>query len=197
LLARAEATGRCFIYETGLLHGSYPPAAAALSSDLMVHGHLYAGTAGIESALAGVPTLLLDHEGWSLSPLYRLGAGRVVFTDWDTLWKACVEYWTHPGGMPGFGDWSSLLDELDPFRDGHAAERMGTYLQWLLEGFKAGLGREPVMADAAARYGERWGREHVVRLAGDEAHPPMRQQQGLAGAADAAVEVAAGVAASR
>ncbi len=161
LLQRAEASGRCVVYEEGVLHGSFPPAAAALASDVMIHGHLCAATAGLEGALAGVPTLLMDREGWAVSPLYRLGVGRVVFTCWPDLWKACLEHWRSPGGVPGFGDWSPMLDELDPFRDGRAAERMGTYLQWLLEGFKAGLSRETVLADAAERYGVIWGKDKI------------------------------------
>ncbi|MBI4596933.1 MAG: hypothetical protein HY737_00845 [Candidatus Omnitrophica bacterium] len=164
LLARAEATGRCIVLEGGILHGSVPPAAAALAADVMIHGHLYAATAGVESALAGVPTLLLDHEGWAASPLYRLGVGQVVFHDWESLWKRCREHWHQPGGVPGFGDWSSMLDELDPFRDGRAAERLSTYLQWLLEGFAAGASRETVMADAAQRYALQWGHEMVTSV---------------------------------
>ena len=161
LLQRAEETGRCFVYGTGTFHGSYPPAAAAMAADVHIHGHLCAGTAGLEAALAGVPTLLLDREGWSVSPLYRLGVGRVVFKEWPSLWKACLEQWNHPGGVPGFGDWFPFLDEMDPFRDGRAAERMGTYIQWLLEGFKAGLGRQTVLADAAERYAAVWGKDKV------------------------------------
>ena len=161
LLTRAEATGRCVIAEGETVRGSYPPALAAMASDVMIHGHLMAATAGIESALAGAPTLCLDREGWTVSPLYRLGVGRVVFTDWDRLWKALLEHWNRPGGVPGFGDWSPMLNDLDPFRDGRAAERMGTYLQWLLEGFDAGRDRETILADAAERYTSRWGRETV------------------------------------
>lgn len=164
LLVQAEATGRCFIYQEGTLQGAYPPAAAALAADVFVHGHLCAATAGMEAALAGVPALLMDGEGWSISPLYQLGVGRVVFTEWDHLWRACVEHWHRPGGLPGFGDWSPILPELDPFRDGRAAERMGTYLQWLLEGFRHGVSRETVLADAAERYQSRWGREMVQHV---------------------------------
>lgn len=164
LLARAQATGRCYIYEDGALQGSYPPAAAAMAADIAIHGHLCAATAGLEAALAGVPTLLMDREGWHVSPLYRLGVGRVVFKDWQELWEACVQHWTTPAGIPGLGDWSSMLDELDPFRDGRAAERMGTYIQWLIEGFKAGLDREIIMADAAERYCAMWGRDKVTEV---------------------------------
>ena len=164
LLKSAEETGRCFIFEEGKVQSSYPPAIAALASDIAVHGHLCAATAGMESALAGVPTLLLDREGWPVSSLYRLGKGKVVFTDWQDLWRVCRKHWTTPGGIQGFGDWSSILDELDPFRDGRAAERIGTYLKWLLDGFKMGLSRETVMADAAEQYTEMWGRDKIVAV---------------------------------
>ncbi|MBI3616077.1 MAG: hypothetical protein HY211_06140 [Candidatus Omnitrophica bacterium] len=173
LLEEAEATGRCFVYEGESLHGSAPVAAAALAADALIHGHLCAGTAGMESALAGVPTLMLDREGWPPSPLYRLGEGQVVFKDWDLFWKVLVEHWTRPGGVPGFGDWSPILEELDPFRDGRAAERIGMYLSWLLEGFKAGLSRETVMADAANRYAQRWGRDKVTQVDGKALLSPV------------------------
>lgn len=169
LLKRAEATGRCFIFEDGAIHSTYPPAAAALAVDVMVHAHLYAATAGVESALAGVPTLIVDKEGWRANPLYRLGEGRVVFQDWESLWQACVEHWNRPGGSVGFGEWSPLLDEFDPFRDGRAAARMGRYLQWLLEGFKAGLSRDTVMADAAERYAAQWGRDKILPIGTERA----------------------------
>jgi len=164
LLRRAEATGRCYMYEEGPLHGSYPPAIAALAADVAIHGHLCAATAGLEAALAGVPTLLLDREGWHVSPLYRLGVGTVVFTTWEELWDAVMRYRKSAGGIPKFGDWSHLLDELDPFRDGRAAERMGTYIQWLIDGFKAGLDRETVMADATERYCATWGRDKITEV---------------------------------
>jgi len=164
LLERAEATGRCFVYdaqENAPYHGWNPPAEAALASDLTIHGDLVAATAGVESALAGVPTLLHDPEGCPTSPFYDLG---VAFSDWESLWSACQRHWTEPGGTPGFGDWTPMMDELDPFRDGRAAERMGNYVQWLLEGFRAGFDRETVMADAAERYCAAWGNDKITQV---------------------------------
>ena len=167
LLEEAIATGRCSLYAAGRLHGSQPPVAAALAADVALHGHLVAATAGLEAALAGVPTLLLEREGWSVSPLYRLGVGRVIFHDLPTLWDALSEYRSRPGGVPGFGDWSPMLDQMDPFRDGRAAERMGTYVQWLIEGLAAGEGRESVLARTAERYQKRWGVDKVRRVLPD------------------------------
>ena len=160
LLDRAVATGRCLVIEGGALHGSYPPVMAALASDVVIHGHLCAATAGIECALARVPTLLLDREGWPVSRLHALGHD-VVFQDWDGLWQALEDHWRTPGGNPRLGDWSSMVHEFDPFRDGRAAQRMGTYLQWLLEGFQAKLPRNIVLADAAQRYAKIWGKDKV------------------------------------
>lgn len=183
LLERALATGRCHLFEGGAVHGVYPPAVAALCADVMIHGHLCAATAGMESALAGVPTVLLDREGWPASPLYRLGVGRVAFTDWPALWETLREHRRRPGGVPGFGDWSPMLDEIDPFRDGRAAERMGTFLGWLLEGFKAGRDRDEALASAVERYAARWGAYTVTEVAGswhaprlEEVHATTRSQ---------------------
>lgn len=171
LLRRAIGTGRCFIYQEGVLQGSVPPAQAALSADLAIHGSLASGTAAVEAALAGVPTVLLDDDGWKPSPLYRLGVGRVVFEEWDTLWHTWSESRTAPGAVPGFADWTPLLDEIDPFRDGRAAERMGTFLKWMIEGFSAGQSREAVLAQAADRYRRAWGEDKIatVRPAAREA----------------------------
>jgi len=163
LLSRAEATGRCYIFEgTDGIQGAYPPAAAALSADVAVHNHMWPGTAGMEAALANVPTLLLDSSSWPESPFYRLGGGKVVFTSMPDLWEACAEQWSSTGPIAGFGDWSPMLDELDPFRDGRAAERMGGYVSTLLEGFRDGLDRDTVMENAAERYATQWGSDKII-----------------------------------
>jgi hypothetical protein len=179
LLEQAIETGRCYIVEVDQrLHGSRPPLEAALASDLAIHGHFCAATAGFEAALAGVPTLLLDREGWHRSYIYGLGLGRVVFTNWTDMWSAIEDHRSAPGGVPGLGDWSSMIEELDPFRDGRAAERMGTYIQWLIDGFKAGLDRDRVLMDAAQRYASRWGEDKVNRVDGSEAKPKSMQGVG-------------------
>jgi len=164
ILDKALRTGRCYMFEEGTMHGSYPPAAAALAADVAIHGHLSAGTAGLESYLAGCPTLLIDPEGWKVSQFYKWGEGRVVFPSLKEAWKTCLRHRQSPGAIPGFGDWGPMRSQLDPFRDGRGMERMGTYLQWLLEGYKKGLSRDDIMAKAADRYKKQWGHDKVVTL---------------------------------
>jgi hypothetical protein len=97
--------------------------------------------------------------------MYELGVGRVVFQSWPELWEALCVGRKH-GFQSGLGDWSPMLNRLDPFRDGRAAERLGTYLDWLLSGLNNGLTREKTMADAAERYCHLWGHDKVRSITG-------------------------------
>src|SRR6185437_9217250 len=117
---------------------SVPPVQAALAADLVIHGSVASATAGVEAALAGARVALLDEDGWTASPLNALGRGRVIFDRAETLWHTWSRHRESTAELQGFADWSGMLDALDPFRDGRAAERMGTYLHWLIEGFEAG-----------------------------------------------------------
>jgi len=163
LLEKVEATGRCYIYENpGRYTTIAPPILAGLSSDVCIHGHLSAGTAALECALEGIPTLLIDREGTKSSKLYGLPKGKVIFQDWPSVIDALMEHFNSSDGLPGFGDWSSIIDEFDPFRDGMAAYRMGTYLKWLIDGFDNGLERDEVMANAAKMYQEKWGSDKII-----------------------------------
>jgi len=127
-------------------------------------GLLIGGTAAMESALTGTPTLLIDRERPTGHPLSELEKGEVVFQDWDSLWRALSAYRRDPASVPGFGAWSPMLDELDSFRDGRAAERIGSYIGWLAEGLGKGLSREETMELARQRYVAIWGDDKVVRL---------------------------------
>ena len=163
LLEKAEATGRCYVYDSsGRYTTSAPPVLAGLSADVCIHGHLDSGTAALECALEGLPTLLIDREGTIDSKLNELPEGKVVFKDWPSTIDAIMEYFNTPEDISGFGDWTSIIDDLDPFRDGMAAFRMGTYLQWLIEGFENNLDREVIMANAAERYKKQWGADKVI-----------------------------------
>ena len=134
-----------------------------MAADIAIHGHLDSATAGLESALTGVPTLLLDREGWPVSRLYNLGP-HVAFRSMEALWGDCLDHWRTPGGIKGFGDWSSMINDMDPFRDGKAAWRIGNYYQWLLEGFKKDLPRLDILASAAERYRKQWGSDKIMSI---------------------------------
>ena len=162
LLKEAEQTGRCLVLEKlGLHFNNIPPTLAGLAADVAIHGNMYAGTVALECALAGIPTLSVDQECFRQSRLYELGEGKVVFQSYENLWETLQEHWNSPAGLPGLGDWSPLLDEMDPFRDGRGAERVGTYLHWLIQGFDQGKYREQILEEAADKYCKQWGADKI------------------------------------
>lgn len=164
LLDTALQTGRCVIFEETITYTTKaPPLLAALAADISIHAHLYAGTASLECVLQGLPCLLIDREG-AKSKLNELPKGKVVFDNWPQCIDALLTHLNSKNGIEGFGDWSSIVNDLDPFRDGLAAKRIGTYLNWMIKDFDAGFDREDVLRRAAKRYAEAWGSDKVLCL---------------------------------
>jgi hypothetical protein len=169
LLRQAVATGRCHIFEDGPVSTSTLPCEAALAADVTI-GLLVAGTAALESSLAGARTVLLDENSVNYSPLYSLGRGSVAFTSWDELWDVMTAFRRDPSSLPGFGEWSPTVETLDPFRDGRAAERIGAYVTWLAAGLEKGLSVEETMEQASKRYQSIWGADKVTSVRPSATH---------------------------
>ena len=133
MVDEAKNTGRLIILDDASQNASIvPPVLAAIASDISLQAVFIAGTTSLECALAGIPSLCMDFEGWKRSFRYQLGEGKVIFPNYENLWEVLTKHWNSKEGVPGLGDWSSIINELDPFRDGRAAERMGNYLHWLI-----------------------------------------------------------------
>jgi hypothetical protein len=163
LLDEAIKTGRCFIFESSGRHTTIAsPLVAGLAADVCIHGHLSAGTAALECALENKPTLLIDREGCPESKFYELPKEKVIFKNWEDTIDALMEHLRTPNGIPGFGDWNPIINDLDPFRDGKAAQRMGNYLHWLIQGFEQGHEKGKIMADVTERYAKEWGSDKVI-----------------------------------
>ena len=163
-------TGRCYVHKEGIVATDMLPCEASAAADVTI-ALLYGSTAALDSALFGTPTVLLDREWQPYHPLYALGEGRVVFKDWDNLWEALAGYRRDPTSAHGFGDWAPTLYELEEFRDGDAAKRMGEYIGWLCEGLAQGLTREETLVLAHKRYTQLWGSDKVTNLRTDVASP--------------------------
>ena len=83
-----------------------------------------------------------------------------MFDDLHELIAAIRRY--RAGELPALGDHSSILDEIDPFRDGQAGERIGTYIRWFLDKLNAGHSRDEALAWANAQYVAQWGDDKVA-----------------------------------
>ncbi|MCB1178722.1 MAG: hypothetical protein KDK36_14150, partial [Leptospiraceae bacterium] len=162
ILQKALNTGRCFLFQSEGIQ--YPPAIAALASDLAIHSHVTAVTAALEASLSGTPTVMFDCDKIYKSRFYSNGENKLVFSSMDEFWCILDKHRKSKNGIKGLGDWSKLIEEIDPFRDGLAANRMGTYLKWLIEDLDRGVKRDEAMYNAKSLYEKKWGKDKILSL---------------------------------
>lgn len=162
LLDKALGTGRCAILEHKSYMHQVSPCEAALVSDLAIGYPI--NSAVIEAVLAGVPGVHIDLTKQHSHQFYEVGYEKFVFDDLDRAMDAIRRWIRNPANEPGLGDHSAVIEQIDPFRDGKAARRMGQYMASLLEGFDQGLHRDDVVRRASRLYAEKYGAQHV-RLA--------------------------------
>ena len=165
LLDEALKTKRCFIYdgvEENSAHYTNPtPTLAALSSDLIIHGHLCAGTAAIETALIGKPTILIDREKTLDNMFYNTIDNNFIFSDWKEAIYAFNNNIFNKAS--DFGNWKETINHFDPFNDGKGAQRIGNFLNDLINGYKSYNNRYKIIDMAIENYINKWGKDKVYR----------------------------------
>ena len=55
------------------------------------------------------------------------------------------------------------IDDIEPFRDEKASERLTKFLYWLTEGFKEGLSKKENLEHAVKLYSYEWGEDKVFQ----------------------------------
>ncbi len=162
LLQDAEETGRCLVMENVSRTTTITsPIIAAMAADLCIHSHLCAGTAAFEAYLAGTPTFLIDREGFPESKYYELPDGKVIFNDWPKTIAAMNEFF-ESGPCGDLGDWKDFINELDPYRDGLGAKRMGFFLDKLRAELSKTRCKDEAINFAAQAYKANWGDDKII-----------------------------------
>lgn len=155
-IREAEETGRCI-----LLGESEMPNMAAQSADLTI-GLEATNTAALEAALSGVPTVTIDRGDLIFPVFHKQGLGLIIFDDLELLWEKITLFRSSPDSVPGFADFSPFLDQIDPFRDGKSAERMGTYIKCLFDQMCRDVKKDQAINYANKMYQEQYGLNMVV-----------------------------------
>ena len=161
-MQRAMDSGRIFV-----MRHDASPADAALLSDFAVGIGSFSAIA--VAGLQGARVLYLDYEKSDQGVLkpygifHSLGSKRCVFYDPKSLKEAVLEYINNPESNPCLGDVSPILDQLDPFRDGKASQRIGEYVTWYLKGLDENLSKDEALRAATDKYAEKWGIDKVIR----------------------------------
>ena len=157
LMAKAEATGRWINLTnvTGRL-----PSDASRVADISVG--IGISSAITEAVAAGARGVHCDLSPNRSHPFYQWGYEKVVFDDLDRMMEAFKRHKAGDARQADLGDWSNNMDQADPYHDGKAGERVGTYLRWLLEAFDEGKDRTNSLEQASERYAASWGDDKVI-----------------------------------
>lgn len=143
------------------------PVELGHASDIVI-GMIPDSTAGLECALAGIPMVIYDCTYSKGShPYYAWGYNKIIFDDTKQLFKCLDANKTALSPLPGFADWSQILDEVDSFRDGKANQRVGFYLNTLLLNMDNGLTKEEAIAAANKIYSRKYGSDKVISVCHD------------------------------
>jgi hypothetical protein len=162
LAEKAMKTKRLYVMDN-----SASPIDAALLSDFSIG--ISSISAIVLAALAEAKVLFLDYEKLDQGPLkpyslfHSLGTKRCVFYDPDSLKQAVLEHVNSPESNPDLGDASPILDQIDPFRDGKAGQRIGEYVTWYLEGLDQNLSKDAAIKIATDKYADKWGADKVIQ----------------------------------
>jgi hypothetical protein len=133
LRAAAESTGRYLELSHGTVRNTVFPAEAALAADVAL-GHAVGATAALESALTGTRTLLLNPYGMKTENDRFYEQADIVYPSLDVALAAIRDYRAGNPQRAGLGDWSSILQHFDCFRDGQAGRRLKSLLKEAVAG---------------------------------------------------------------
>jgi hypothetical protein len=170
LMEKAESTGRCVFMGGDYMAANYPTEAAQ-ASDIVI-ALLIGGTAFLESVLSGVRGVFLDLEGLHSFDEYKWGKDTVAFDNLDIMIAALDKYRRNPQIFDEIGNVNMMttikmmatIKQKDPFRDGRAGERMGTYLHWCLDAIGSGQHRNKAIENTNNKYASIWGSDKVIPM---------------------------------
>lgn len=166
LLNKAIKTGRCYIYEEyekGIPYSKSTPLLAALSSDLVIHGHLSAGTAALETASNNIPTILIDPEKNLENIFYKKLNNNIIFENWNSAIRATNELlFNSKISNKKIGDWSNIIKFFDPFLDNNSNSRIGNFLNDLNINLSKNLSKSQSIKIAIENYKMLWGDDKII-----------------------------------
>ncbi|MCM8790606.1 MAG: hypothetical protein NC938_02785 [Candidatus Omnitrophica bacterium] len=143
----------------------YFPSQVARHADIAVG--IGISSAVIEAVVTGSRGVLCDLPGHRSNPLYIWGYDKIVFDDIDRLIDFLKKMKKDPQREAGYLGWAPHIDEIEPFRDGRAGERIGGYIKSLLESLEKGQTQAEAMDRARDDYMRRWGSDKVLVKCGE------------------------------
>lgn len=122
-MALAEQTGRFVMPSRGMHRNRVFPAEVAMTADIAV-GYTAGATASLEAALVGTRSILISPFAFAnaTDPLYA--RCDIVYPSMSAALEAIDAFRRKDPKRLKLGDWSPILREFDPYRDGRAGARL-------------------------------------------------------------------------
>lgn len=128
LREEALATGRYLELIYGKHRNIVFPAEAALVSDIIL-GHAIGATAPLEAALVGVRSILLNPYGVRSDNDTLYKQADIVYPSMGTALEAISGFREGSLEHKDLGDWTSIINQFDSFRDGCSGYRLRSLLE--------------------------------------------------------------------
>jgi hypothetical protein len=128
MLLRAIQSGRWSELCFGEHRNNVLPAEAAMASDMVI-GHVVGATAGLEAVLAGSRCILLNPYNLQGANIEIFKQADILYENMDSALSAISSFRQGKKEFKNLGEWDSIIDLFDPFRDGKSARRMREYIE--------------------------------------------------------------------
>jgi len=127
-IKQAIQTGRFLELHHGKHRNNILPAEAALASDMVI-GHVVGATAGLEAALTGKRCVLLNPYEMKGANIDIFKCADILYEDIDSALKAIAAYRNGDEKYRNLGDWSTIIEQFDPFCDGKSSTRLRNFIE--------------------------------------------------------------------
>jgi hypothetical protein len=151
--ARALEAGRVVVLD----RDTYV-SEVARHSDIVVG--LGISTAGVEAAMLGVPAVHYDPSMRVNAQMHERAKHTIVFSELEPLLEE-LDRFADGTRDSSTGNHAGVIEEIDPFRDGNAAGRIGVYLTNYVVSLEGGFDRDQALDAANQVYMARWGTDKV------------------------------------
>jgi hypothetical protein len=158
-MLKLRKEGRCVVVDDAQ---NTSPAIAGYVADLCIGFHI--NSAAIVTAINGSISILWDVSGSTYHPLYKFNDAIIVYPNIKDIVSFLDRFATGKENSSDKVKRDRLLNKIDPFRDGKAAYRIGTFIKRFMDHMDSGLDKEEALAEVCNNYQQKYGEQSAINL---------------------------------